>query len=128
MINKTKSDNWFIDTFESLVDFFSLISFSLITATMIFATQNMSQTQHTVEIYSIGSGEGEAISLPEDTVVLILRYKDQEGILIINEPGKKNKLLKQKINNFSFVIKKEISKLKKYNDFNLVVEKKNGNN
>ena len=128
MIKIKASDHWFVDTFESLVDFFSLLSFALIIATLIFGTHSMSKNEQKVEIASINTGTGEAITLPEDTVVLILKFKNPVAILSINEPGIKIRFCIIEMNSISSVIQNEIFQLKSYKNFNLAIEKKNWNN
>ena len=61
--------HWFIDTFESLVDLFTLLSFALIIASLIYGTQSFRSNAEQVEVATVAPGASESIEMPENVIV-----------------------------------------------------------
>lgn len=89
----------YIETFESLVDLFTLLSFALIIASFLFGIQKV-QTSETAKVAEISfkkviKGEGSPVDLPENYLVLVLMKEKGQDMILLVESGEKVKKIYQ---------------------------------
>lgn len=124
------------ESFESLVDIFTLLSITLIVASIIFGiykTQT-NQTENTlteVELSKIKSGSKSSyqVNIPDNEVILVLSKKNRSTILsIINNKDSKSIITLPNNKNIVFnILNKEVSNLLKNNHFTLILSMQDSN-
>lgn len=126
-MNKTNiSLNSVVDTFESLVDLFTLLSFTLIIATLIYGTQSFQSSSKEVELATIRPGSGQPIDIPDDVVIILLGCKNEKVMLQLIWRGNSSVVADIYKIDLESLIRQN---LKKWGDdvtINFVIEKNNG--
>lgn len=82
----------FTETFESFVDLFTILSFSLIVAAYFFGVyRNLKESDNSssqFELYQVESAGNADIVIPEDAVIIFLTKNDQSDVFQFSKKGK----------------------------------------
>ena len=117
--------HWFIDTFESLVDLFTLLSFALIIASLIYGTQSFRSNAEQVEVATVAPGASESIEMPENVIVLMLKYAEPEIKLYIIKPGHQPESHSVSISNINKILASEVTNWDENTEVNVAIERSN---
>jgi len=113
------------DNFESLVDLFTLLSFALIIASVIFGIQPVSEYENAyqLEVRQVGNGQSPPSTLPDDITVLVINQKNGYDILSIIKSGEKIRDFPVSSQSIIDILKREIESFKNSEKVILVLMK-----
>ena len=82
----------FTETFESFVDLFTILSFTLIVAAYFFGIyRNIKDDvdkSGNYELYEVASGGNANVLIPEDAVIIFLKKNGQDDVIQFSKRGK----------------------------------------
>ena len=122
---QTTEIHWFIDTFESLVDLFTLLSFTLIIAALIYGTQSFHSDAVEVEIATVAPGSYASIEIPENVIVLMLRCIGPENRLYIIKPDHQTENYSVDAANIKGILRSEVVQWNEKTEINVAIEHSN---